>query len=297
MATFNIKLLTAVIILLCSPQFVSAAPNNHFHGDREHTHNFSEHGKYHKHGSSPAATYRSKRINKPNPNILILSNPFPADKPKHKKFGYYDKDEIKVLWLNSRGRVKLLESLTFTDPDGKKWLAPKGSIVNGASIPLPFQEALGGPYDGKYVMASVIHDVAVAQRKRSWKEVHKVFYYAMLASGVDRDKADLMYSAVYQAGPRWGNGADKRLSDQELLKFLSKKKSSSKVTDEISVIDSNMKEYSGAALYNRAVTTDGNSEHSTGVIVRGNDFYIGAEINEQGLIVPVFGWEPSVKQK
>jgi hypothetical protein len=287
--------ITTVITLLCLQQFVYAAPTVHAHGDRVHDHTFSADRKYHRHGNTPPARFKANKARPQPSNIRIIRNP--ADRPKHKKYGYYSKDQIKVLWLNSRGRVKLLESLEYTDPSGKKWLAPKGSIVIGASFPLPFQEAFGGPYDGKYVMASVIHDVASYEKKRPWQQVHKAFYHAMLASGVDPEKAELMYTAVYQAGPRWGKGANKRLTESELVQFLSKRGAHSKNTNQIEVIDSNMKAFSGAAIYNREVTKNGQNEHSSGVIVRGNDFYIGAEVNEHGQIVPVFGWTPSGRRE
>jgi hypothetical protein len=49
----------------------------------------------------------------------------------------------------------------------------------------------------------VIHDVACVEKRRDWRSVHRVFYTAMLDSGVDRAQAKIMYAAVYHFGPRW----------------------------------------------------------------------------------------------
>jgi len=49
----------------------------------------------------------------------------------------------------------------------------------------------------------VIHDWFCDRRNMPWERVHRVFYEAMLTSGVEAAKAKLMYLAVYYGGPRW----------------------------------------------------------------------------------------------
>ncbi|MGB7623659.1 MAG: DUF1353 domain-containing protein [Terriglobia bacterium] len=106
-------------------------------------------------------------------------------------------------WLDDGRKMKLLEPFAYIDPVGSKWDAPKGWIVDGASIPQIAWSVIGGPFEGPYRNASVIHDVACDQKQRPWRDVHRAFYTAMLAAGVDPIKAKIMYGAVYQFGPRW----------------------------------------------------------------------------------------------
>lgn len=109
-------------------------------------------------------------------------------------------------WLKDGRRMLLIQDFSFIDSSGLTWLAPKGTVVDGASIPKPFWSVMGGPFEGQYRNASVIHDHYCETWKthgRSWKSVHKVFYYAMLAGGVPKSKAIAMYIAVRQYGPRW----------------------------------------------------------------------------------------------
>jgi Protein of unknown function (DUF1353) len=61
---------------------------------------------------------------------------------------------------------------------------------------------IGGPFEGLYRNASVIHDVACAEQKRAWYMVHRAFYH-MMASGLGPVQAKIMYAAVYHFGPRW----------------------------------------------------------------------------------------------
>jgi hypothetical protein len=112
--------------------------------------------------------------------------------------------KVIVEWLPDGRNMKLVDHFAYVDPLGRKWNAPAGSIVNGASIPQFAWSIIGGPFEGKYREASVIHDVACRNKDRPWQDVHEAFYMAMLASGVDTLKAKVMYAAVYHFGPRWG---------------------------------------------------------------------------------------------
>ncbi len=108
--------------------------------------------------------------------------------------------------LLSDREVRLLDDFIFTTSDGETWNCPKDWIVDGASIPKIFWSVIGGPLDGKYRNASIIHDYACDMKKRPWKSVHLAFYKGMRCGGVPEAKAKLMYWAVYNFGPRWGLG-------------------------------------------------------------------------------------------
>jgi hypothetical protein len=112
-------------------------------------------------------------------------------------------------WLRDGRTMRMLEPFRFVDQLGVFWDCPVGAIVDGASIPQFLWSTTGGPYTGKYRMASVPHDVYCVTRSRSWEDTHKMFYEAMLAAGVKEAKASLLYAAVYHHGPRWDeNGKD-----------------------------------------------------------------------------------------
>lgn len=99
--------------------------------------------------------------------------------------------------------VQLVADLVFVDPQDVRWAVPAGATVDGASIPRAFWPVVGGPFEGKYRDASIIHDWFCDRRTRTWQATHRVFYDAMLVSGVPVAKAKLMYFGVYWAGPRW----------------------------------------------------------------------------------------------
>ena len=104
--------------------------------------------------------------------------------------------------------MELVQPLTYTDSGGVTWSVPARTKVDGASIPSVFWSIIGAPYSGKYREASVIHDYYCANKSRHWKAVHKVFLDGMLARGIDKIQAQLMYLAVYRFGPRWDFDVD-----------------------------------------------------------------------------------------
>ena len=125
----------------------------------------------------------------------------------------------KTEWLSDPGLpdrdMKLLEDFSYTDPAGKTWPAPQGSIVNGASIPRPLWSTVGSPYTDDYRSASVVHDIAVEDTAVNRKEADKMFYYACLAGGCSLKQASLLY-----AGVRIGSWA----SDKRWLRLFTKEK-------------------------------------------------------------------------
>ena len=103
-----------------------------------------------------------------------------------------------------RGGVAVLEaSLSFVDPNGRRWTAPKGTTVNGASIPRPLWSIVGSPFTGDYLRASVIHDHYCVTTERSWRDTHLTFWYGCRADGLSKLYSDLLYAGVYRFGPRW----------------------------------------------------------------------------------------------
>ena len=102
--------------------------------------------------------------------------------------------------------MRLMEDFKYVDNEGVIWLAPKGSEIDGASIPPWLWESYGSPYCGRFRDASVIHDVYCVSKSRTANDTHRVFYEMMLTSGVEPQLALDMYWAVENYGPSWGPG-------------------------------------------------------------------------------------------
>lgn len=116
--------------------------------------------------------------------------------PPQKNWGHFV-GVVRTEWLDDGRKMTLLEQFRYVDPFGHVWEAPIGSTIDGASIPKEFWSWIGGPYEGRYRNASVLHDVACDRKDQPWKDVAKMFYYACRAGGTAPAKAKAMYVAVY----------------------------------------------------------------------------------------------------
>lgn len=105
----------------------------------------------------------------------------------------------RVELLADNRNVRLTEDFTFRDRSGTFWTAPSGTVTDGASIPGALQPFVGTPFVGEHRDAAIIHDHYCQVRTVDSEKVHEIFFYGLLASGMNRKKAEWFYWAV-----RWG---------------------------------------------------------------------------------------------
>jgi len=148
-------------------------------------------------------------------------------------------DKLKGTFITEtppRPQFKLESDFRFKDPNGLLWIAPSGVEVDGASIPQPFWSLIGGPFEGAYINASVIHDHYCRTKQRTAHDTHRNFYYGMRASQVPDWKATLMHWAVSTFGPSWK--LEKRVTMKQTCSSLDSLRmtcTSSPVTEEVMV--------------------------------------------------------------
>lgn len=105
----------------------------------------------------------------------------------------------------------LAQELTFVDKGERVWIAPKGILTDGASIPPAFVSVVGRPTDPRFAKAAAIHDSycgignegTTYFHTRPWKDTHRMFYEALRVGGAPEKTAKTMFAAVYMGGPRW----------------------------------------------------------------------------------------------
>ena len=121
-------------------------------------------------------------------------------------FGSFSADP-QATWLTAPAdptdrRMELLRDFWYKDPAGKTWNAPKGSVVDGASIPAALWSTVGSPYTGAYRRASIVHDVAcdaadhAANPEAAREAADEMFYNACRAGGCPGWQAQMLYLGV-----------------------------------------------------------------------------------------------------
>ena len=138
---------------------------------------------------------------------VMVAGCSPTTTSESTDFGRFE-GEVVAVWSPNGRDMTLREPFTYVDGNDRVWTAPEGSTVNGASIPYAFWSFIGGPFEGRYRNASVVHDVGCETMTDSWEDVHKMFYDACRCGGVEETEAKMLYYAVYHFGPRWEPMAD-----------------------------------------------------------------------------------------
>lgn len=166
----------------------------------------------------------------------------------NQRWGYYS-GSPEARWEADGRSMTLLNELRYTDPDGVVWIAPAGSVVDGASIPRSLWSFMGGPFEGKYRNASVLHDVAYDKKDRPWSLCDRMFYDAMRCSGVSAVEAGTMYYALLKFGHHWKAPIKKAkaLSKKERAALAKEKQQEEQETEQAEAGTSEQEQPSGEA--------------------------------------------------
>lgn len=118
------------------------------------------------------------------------------------KFAEYPQGEF--ILQEPRPVFRLTKDFVFQDENEIEWIAPKGESIDGASIPQPAWSFIGGPFEGRYLYAAIVHDYFSCSKSQDFDETQDIFWRAMRSVGVDSFKAWYMWAAVRFLGlPRW----------------------------------------------------------------------------------------------
>lgn len=118
--------------------------------------------------------------------------------------GFSGKVVVEVLdGIEFAYKLRLLDDLAFTDAGGKVWIARKGGIIDGESVPRELYFLAGLPYLDEYRKAAVIYDYFCRVRTEPWRQVHRTFYQASVAEGVSETQGKMLYALVHAGGWRW----------------------------------------------------------------------------------------------
>jgi hypothetical protein len=155
-------------------------------------------------GHGHEARYASLAMMAPAPGIVVpmRATMKAATAPNPGPYGYFLGDPV-ARWNADGERMQILEDFTYRDGRWRDWTTPKGTIVDGASIPRFVWSLVGAPFNGKYRYASVVHDHYCDVHEAPWEHVHRMFYEACMAGGCSSYHAKILFYAVWHFGPRW----------------------------------------------------------------------------------------------
>ena len=105
--------------------------------------------------------------------------------------------------------------------DGTQIKVPKFFQYDGASIPPPAWQAIGTPFQPRFMTAAVFHDWIYHTHQVDREAANGLFYDLLLENGVRKTKAVLMLAAVQSFGGwYWDNDKDDLAYLQRLAKRI-----------------------------------------------------------------------------
>lgn len=103
------------------------------------------------------------------------------------------------------------DRIEFVDGQKRRWVAPRRTLTDGASIPFLFMPIVGSPQTREFRNAAAVHDAycgignedGAVYHSDTWQNVHRMFYDTLIVGGTNEVKAKVMFAAVWLGGPRW----------------------------------------------------------------------------------------------
>ena len=111
--------------------------------------------------------------------------------------------KVAVEWLDDDpfiARMRLLEDFVFQDALGRTWMADKGSVIDGRSLPLVFRDWFGLPFEGPYRKTALIYDHYCQTMSEPWRGVQQRPGVRMTRVGAQRHGALCRRTALGDEG-------------------------------------------------------------------------------------------------
>lgn len=99
--------------------------------------------------------------------------------------------------------MRLVEEFSFQQANGKSWVVPAQTTVDGRFAPPLFTRLVGHPFEGGFRKAAIVYDYVSGDMTQPWSEAQRMFYEASVVEGILPIEAKVMYMLMNAAGSRW----------------------------------------------------------------------------------------------
>lgn len=99
--------------------------------------------------------------------------------------------------------MRLVEEFSFQQANGKSWVVPAQTTLDGRFAPPLFKRLMGHPFEGGFRRTAIVYDYVVKDMTRPWPEAQRMFYEASVVEGVLPVEAKVMYMLMNAGGTRW----------------------------------------------------------------------------------------------
>ena len=99
--------------------------------------------------------------------------------------------------------MRLVEPFSYQQANGKSWVVPADTMLDGRFASPLFSTLMGHPFEGGFRNTAVIYDYVVKDMTQPWPEAQRMFFEASIVEGVLPNEAKIMYTLMNAGGTRW----------------------------------------------------------------------------------------------
>jgi len=100
-------------------------------------------------------------------------------------------------------QYRTTSEMIYRQVDGRVWITPSGSVVDGRGFPRLFVDIFGPPLNSHFAKTAVTYDYSVKSKHHPWATAQKMVYEAMRIEGATQAEANLTFMLLRATGTRW----------------------------------------------------------------------------------------------
>ena len=100
-------------------------------------------------------------------------------------------------------QYRTTSEMIYRQADGRVWITPAGSVVDGRGFPRLFVDLFGPPLSSHFVKTAVAYDYSVKSKHHPWASAQNMVYEAMRIEGATQAEANLTFMLLRATGTRW----------------------------------------------------------------------------------------------
>ena len=100
-------------------------------------------------------------------------------------------------------RYRTTSEFIYRQTNGRVWVVPSESLVDGRGFPRLFIDLFGSPLSSDFVNTAVVYDYSVKSKHHPWVAAQNMAYEAMQVEGLPRSEANLVLMLLRATGTRW----------------------------------------------------------------------------------------------
>ena len=100
-------------------------------------------------------------------------------------------------------QYRLESELIYRQSDGRVWIIPQGSVVDGRGFPRLFLDIFGEGLNSNFLKTAIVYDYAAKSMHLPWEAAQNMVFEGVQVETGSRADANLIFMLLQATGTRW----------------------------------------------------------------------------------------------